>query len=355
LLFASVVVQAWASLFRPGTAFEGSDTRGMRRMGSCLSLVIPAYDEADRLGAGLQRLMDAAPPDGTEIIVVDDGSTDGTADVAREILLHWPNHSVVSLPKNRGKGAAIRVGVARARGDAIGYVDADMGTDPKDLKLLLDALGRSHVAVGSRAHQMSVVKRDVHRRVMNRTFGMAVASMTRLPYMDTQCGFKAFRGPIAKLLWHGARIDRFAFDVEVLDLAVRFGLRMEEVPVNWVDVSGSKVRPVHDGLQMLNDVVRSRLIPKAVPPVPGILMRDVPIEAAPTLVRPFVRNVDLVIAWERGTAVLLPGMPPTAARRITNRLMAELEVYHPESLSVEYRTLFAPFSGVSIRPRELAV
>jgi hypothetical protein len=324
-------------------------------MGSCLSLVIPAYNEADRITSGLQRLMEEAPSGSTEIVVVDDGSTDDTAGVARSVLASWPSHTVVSLPKNRGKGAAVRVGVTHARGDAIGYVDADMGTDPKDLKLLLEALERSHVAVGSRAHEHSVVKRDVHRRVMNRTFGMAVASMTRLPYMDTQCGFKAFRGPIAKLLWHGARVDRFAFDVEVLDLAVRFGLQMEEVPVNWVDVSGSKVRPVHDGLQMLGDVARSRLIPKAVPPVQGIFMPDVPIEAAATVVRPFVRNVDLVIAWKRGTAVLLPGLPPTVARRIATRLATDLEVYHPESLSVEYRSLFAPFSGVSIRPRELAV
>jgi len=324
-------------------------------MGSCLSLVIPAYNEADRLGPGLQRLMEAVSPDTTEIVVVDDGSADGTARVARSILIDWPSHSVVSLSKNRGKGAAVRVGVARARGDVIGYVDADMGTDPKDLKLLIEALDRSHVAVGSRAHEHSVVKRDVHRRVMNRTFGMAVSSMTRLPYMDTQCGFKAFRGPIAKLLWHGARVDRFAFDVEVLDLAVRFGLRMEEVPVNWVDVAGSKVRPVHDGLEMLGDVARSRLIPRAVPPVQGIYVPGVPIESAATLIRPVVRNVDLVIAWREGTAVLLPGMPPTSAQRIAQRLMCDLEVYHPEPLSVEYRTLFAPFSGVSIRPRELAV
>ena len=324
-------------------------------MGCCLSLIIPAYNEADRLATGLQRLIESSPPEGTEIIVVDDGSGDATADVARALCANWPVHSVISLPKNSGKGAAIRVGVAHARGDAIGYVDADMGTDPKDLKLLLGALGRSHVAVGSRAHELSVVKRDIHRRVMNRTFGMAVASMTRLPYMDTQCGFKAFRGPIAKLLWHGARIDRFAFDVEVLDLAVRFGLLMEEVPVNWVDVSGSKVRPIHDGLQMLSDVARSRLIPKPVPPVQGVYMPDLPIEAAPLLIRPFVRNVDLVTAWNRGTAVLLPGVPPTVAHRVRARLLADLEVYDPEALSVEYRSLFAPVSGVSFRPRELAL
>ena len=120
-------------------------------MGSCLSLVIPAYNEADRLGTGLQRLMDEASPDTTEIVVVDDGSSDGTADVARALLTAWPAHAVVSLPTNRGKGAAVRVGVARARGDAIGYVDADMGTDPKDLKLLVEALEHNHVAVGSRA------------------------------------------------------------------------------------------------------------------------------------------------------------------------------------------------------------
>ena len=324
-------------------------------MGSCLSLVIPAYNEVDRIGPGLQRLMEEVSPDTTEIVVVDDGSTDDTAGVAEAILASWPAHSVVSLPKNCGKGAAVRVGVARARGDIIGYVDADMGTDPKDLKLLVEALDRSHVAVGSRAHEQSVVKREIHRRMMNRAFGLAVASMTRLPYMDTQCSFKAFHGPIAKLLWHGARVDRFAFDVEVLDLAVRFGLRMEEVPVTWVDVAGSKVRPVHDGVQMFGDVARSRLIRKAVPPVQGIFMPDVPIETAPTIVRPFVRSVDLVIAWKRGTAVLLPGVPPTMAHRIATRLMADLEVYHPESLSVEYRSLFAPFSGVSIRPRELAV
>jgi hypothetical protein len=324
-------------------------------MGSYLSLVIPAYNEADRIGPGLRRLMEEISPETTEVVVVDDGSSDGTADVARAVLDSWPAHSVVSLPKNCGKGAAVRVGVARARGDIIGYVDADMGTDPKGLKLLVDALDRSHVALGSRAHEQSVVKRETHRRIMNRAFGMAVASMTRLPYMDTQCSFKAFHGPIAKLLWHGARVDRFAFDVEVLDLAVRFGLRMEEVPVTWVDVAGSKVRPVHDGLQMFGDVARSRLIRKAVPPVQGIFMPDVPIGSAPTVVRPFVRNVDLVIAWERGTAVLLPGVPPTLARRITTRMMSKLEIYHPELLSVEYRSLFAPFSGVSIRPRELAV
>ena len=130
-------------------------------MGSCLSLVIPAYNEADRLGSrpaathggGLPRQRPRS------------SSSTTAAPTARptspgRVLAAWPRTLVVSLPKNRGKGAAVRVGVAHARGDIIGYVDADMGTDPKDLKLLVEALDRSHVAVGSRAHEHSVVKRD---------------------------------------------------------------------------------------------------------------------------------------------------------------------------------------------------
>ena len=133
----------------------------------------------------------------------------------------------------------------------IAFLDADMATDPGDLNYLLRAVEQNDVAVGSRAHEASLVSdRGIHRELMNRIFGTLVASTTLLPYMDTQCGFKAFRGPVAKLLVHGAQVDRFAFDVEMLDLAARLGLSMEEVPVRWTDVAGSHVRPIHDGLQM---------------------------------------------------------------------------------------------------------
>jgi dolichyl-phosphate beta-glucosyltransferase len=324
-------------------------------MRTLLSLVIPAYNEADRLSSGLDRLMGQIDPDTTEILVVDDGSTDHTVEVARHSLASLPHHEVVSFTHNRGKGAAVRAGVARARGDVIAYVDADMATDPQDLKSLLEALHASDLSIGSRAHEGSVVRRDVHRRVMNRTFGTLVALMTKLPYMDTQCGFKAFRGPVAKLLFHGSRVDRFAFDVEVLDIAARLDLRLEEVAVHWTDVAGSHVRPVHDGLQMLGDVARFRLIRKRVPPVQGVLMPGVPIEDAVKCVQPFIRNVDLMIKWKDGTAVLLPGLPPTISQRVSRRLLSDLAEYRPEKFSVEFEALVAPISAIDVHVKEPAM
>jgi glycosyltransferase involved in cell wall biosynthesis len=324
-------------------------------MRTSLSLVIPAYNEADRIGVGLKQLMEEVSPDDTEIIVVDDGSTDDTAEEARTHLDSWPRHDVVSLSRNRGKGAAVRAGVVRARGEVIAYVDADMATDPRDLTSLLAALDGNHIAIGSRAHTGSVVHREVHRRVMNRTFGMLVASMTQLPYMDTQCGFKAFKGSVAKLLFHGNRVDRFAFDVEVLDLAARLGLRREEVPVHWIDVAGSHVRPVHDGVQMLGDVARFRLMRRFQPPVQGVFIPNVPIESAGRLIRPSIRCVDLIVEWHGGTAVLFPCLPPTVSHRIARRLRSDFEAWDPTELSVEFSALFAPVSTLDGHTPELVM
>jgi hypothetical protein len=231
----------------------------------------------------------------------------------------------------------------------IGFIDADMATDPKDLSYLLRAIERSHVAVGSRAHEASLVtERGVHREVMNRTFGTLVASMTHLPYMDTQCGFKAFRGPIAKLLVHGTQVDRFAFDVEMLDLAARLGLRIEEVPVRWTDIAGSHVRPVRDGLQMAGDITRMRLMRRKPPPVQGVMISELPIEAAGALIQPRIRKVDLIVKWGDGTAVFFPCLPPTESRRVFKRLSSYLESYSPQLMSVEFGALFHPILATGI-------
>ena len=320
-----------------------------------LSLVIPAFNEGSRLANGMQRLMGSISPDDTEIIVVDDGSSDDTADVARQQLKDWTQSSVVSLAHNRGKGAAVKAGVIRARGGVIAFIDADMASDPTDLDYLLRAVEHSHVAVGSRAHEASLVtERGIHREVMNRTFGTLVASMTHLPYMDTQCGFKAFRGPVAKLLVHGAQVERFAFDVEMLDLAARLGLRIEEVPVRWTDVAGSHVRPVHDGLQMLGDVARIRLTRRKPPPVQGVMISEVPIEDASTLIQPRIRKVDLMIKWGEGTAVFFPCLPPTESHRVSKRLFSDLE-YSPQLMSVEFGALFHPILATGILGREFSM
>jgi hypothetical protein len=173
--------------------------------------------------------------------------------------------------------------------------------------------------------------------------------MTQLPYMDTQCGFKAFKGPIAKLLFHGSHVERFAFDVEVLDMAARLGLRTEQVPVRWTDIAGSHVRPIRDGMKMLGDLARVRLMRKFQPPVQGVLMPDVPIEAADALIQPRIRNVDLVIEWEGGTAVLFPCLPPSAIGGVSSRLLSEFEAHDPEELSIEFGALFAPVLAADVR------
>jgi dolichyl-phosphate beta-glucosyltransferase len=315
-----------------------------------LSLVIPAYNEGIRLGSGLKQLMEGISPDDTEILVIDDGSTDDTAEVARCQLTSWPQSSVVSLGRNCGKGAAVKAGVIRARWDVIAFIDADMATDPQDLTTLVRAVGDSHIAVGSRAHEGSVIdKRGALRTVMNRAFGTLVASMTRLPYSDTQCGFKAFQGSIAKLLFHAIQVERFAFDVEVLDLAARLGLRTKEVPVRWTDMAGSHVRPIRDGLQMAGDVARIRRMRRIQPSIQGVLVPEVPIEEAAARIKPRIRKLDLMIEWEEGTAVLFPCLPPAVAQWVSKRVLSDFEVCHPEALSVEFGSLFVPISPADIQ------
>jgi hypothetical protein len=300
--------------------------------------------------------MDQLTPADAEIIVVDDHSEDDTANVARSLLAEWPKSSVVSLPQNRGKGAAVKTGVIKARGESVVFMDADMATELTDLKSLVTALDQNHVAIGCRSHPGSEVeRRGALRTVANRAFGMLVASMTTLHYTDTQCGFKAFRGPVAKLLFHGAQLERFAFDVDVLDLANRMGLRTEEVAIHWSDVPGSHVAPLRDGLQMAGDVARLRARRRRIPPVAGLWFHDIPVTEAGALVMPHVRAVDLVVGWKGGTAVLFPCMPPSVAKRVSNRMSTVLEGYRSEEISVRYAALCNPILASDISSDEYAV
>ena len=245
-----------------------------------LTIIVPAFNEADRLPAGMGRF-DAAVADGavrlneTEVVLIDDGSTDDTAAVARRLLAALPHHRVISLPANGGKGAAVRTGVALARGPYVAYMDADMAIDPRAVPSLLDALRSSEAAIGSRALAHSMVDGTYAvRAVMGRMFNRLVTTGTGLGLQDTQCGFKAFRTPVARLLFHLVGIDRFAFDVELLERARRLGLRITEVPVHWKNVPGSTVHPLHDSLSMLADVYRSRYGFLPTLPVPAVIVRD---------------------------------------------------------------------------------
>ncbi|HUE06864.1 MAG TPA: dolichyl-phosphate beta-glucosyltransferase [Acidimicrobiales bacterium] len=305
-----------------------------------LSLVVPAFNEATRLARGIPQLLDVIPRDETEVIVVDDGSTDGTAEIARRHLAEMPRHVLRRLPRNSGKGAAVRAGVVEARGEVIAYMDADMATDPADLIQLVGALRASPVAVGSREAQGSVVDDKSNlRTLMSRTFRLFVASAVRLPTRDTQCGFKAFHGSVAKLLFHGTRVDRFAFDVEVLTRAARLGLDMEEVPVRWTDVAGSKVSVVRDSLGMLVDVGRTRWRRACEAPIYGVALTDQdPLEGA-RLLRSCVRAVDTVVSWEGGALALFPCVPPTAAAQLVRRMDHRVASHRLQHVALNLETL----------------
>jgi len=241
-----------------------------------LSLVVPAFNEASRLVRCMEKLNRAArsgavDPNCTEVIVVDDGSTDATARLAKEVLEpSFPLLHILRLHENSGKGAAIRAGTALAMAPLIAFMDVDMSVDPVQLPQLLASVNAAGIAIGSRSLSSSIVECNSQRRiVMGRTFNWLVCALTNVRLADTQCGFKAFRTPVARILFHLMVMDGFAFDVEVLYLARHLGIHIAEVPVNWRDETGSKVRPLIDPVSMALDVLRMRVARKW-PEIPAL-------------------------------------------------------------------------------------
>jgi dolichyl-phosphate beta-glucosyltransferase len=223
-----------------------------------LSVVVPAFNEEARLPDLLVALRATTDPLTTEIVVVDDGSEDRTTAIAELALADMPLARVLRLETNRGKGAAVRAGVLESRGRIVAYMDADLATDLASLGVLTAALGDADVSIGSRAHDASVVERArLDRTILGRTFNLMTRVLTRFDHLDTQCGFKAFHAPVAKLLLSMSRVDGFAFDVEILHLAHKLGLRVAEVPVHWQHVDGSKIRPFSDSFRMTADTIRA--------------------------------------------------------------------------------------------------
>jgi dolichyl-phosphate beta-glucosyltransferase len=229
------------------------------------TIVIAAYNEEKRLAQSLRKIRDYQ--DATrlpiEIIVVDDGSTDNTALIALTLCLEVEGLRLISYRRNRGKGYALRAGVLASRGALVLLSDADFSTPIEELETLRTHLrSQSHqIAIGSRALALSEIGRSqpIWRRGMGRVFNHLVRKLVVDGFQDTQCGFKLFTGESARLLFGAAQIDRFAYDVEILALARKYGFRVAEVPIRWTDCAGSKVRPLLDSLQMLADLVKIRL------------------------------------------------------------------------------------------------
>jgi len=222
-----------------------------------LSLVIPAYNEAERLGVGFERLwptLAAMDPSTVEIIVIDDGSSDETLKRAHEVYGHMEHVLFVQQPSNLGKGAAVRLGIALARGTYVITVDADMAIDPVQLPNFVSALHDSALVPGSRALSGDI-KYDARLRTFaGATFNRLVRHYSGTTLRDTQCGCKGFQLGPARLLALLAMIDGFAFDVEMLYLAQRLGLSVSPLLVTWQDVRGSSVRPGRDAWTMVRDI-----------------------------------------------------------------------------------------------------
>jgi dolichyl-phosphate beta-glucosyltransferase len=235
------------------------------------SLVVPAYNESNRIEACVRSAARWAQsrPGGWdwEVILVDDGSTDDTVARARRFAAEEKlDLRVVSYRENRGKGAAIRAGVLASSGDPILVSDTDLSTPLSEWVKLAERLPTHPVAIGSRGMKQDLVrKRQAFHRVLLGKIGNGIIQLFAVPgIQDTQCGFKLFRGDVARDLFAAARIDRFAWDVEVLYLARRRGIAIAEVPVLWFNSPESKVRVVRDAIQTLWDVLRIRWVHKSV-------------------------------------------------------------------------------------------
>jgi dolichyl-phosphate beta-glucosyltransferase len=225
-----------------------------------LSVVIPAYDEADRLGPTLDAVVGYLEGRGGsfEVLVVDDGSRDATAAVAAS----FASHGVVvdRRPVNRGKGAALRGGVLASRGQRVLLTDADLSTPIEELGKLVPHLARAELVLASRALPDSRILRHqpLYRELMGRTFNLLIGLAGVRGLHDTQCGFKLLDGAVARLLFAELTVDRFAYDVELVWLARRRGYRVVEVGVDWAHSPRSSVHPLIDSARMLRDLAAMR-------------------------------------------------------------------------------------------------
>jgi len=237
-----------------------------------ISIIIPAYNEAARLPRALERIrhylerrhqgshVPSGEPGLIEVIVVDDGSKDGTAGIVLSLRETFPGLRLVSNGRNRGKGYSVRHGMLEAAGRVALFTDADLSAPIEEMEKLLGALTSADVAIGSRALEQSLIeiRQSKLRELAGKTFNTLVQLITGVHFRDTQCGFKAFVVSRTRIIFEQQRIEGFGFDPELLFLAKRHGLSCLEIPVRWAHDPATKVRVVRDSLRMFCDLARIR-------------------------------------------------------------------------------------------------
>jgi len=229
-----------------------------------VSIVIPAYNESQRIEATLDRVLACVQERAwdAEVLVVDDGSTDETGEIVHRYMKTYSCLHLVRNPGNRGKGYSVRNGLLQAAGEIVMFTDADLSAPIEEAERLFEAIRQgADVAIGSR--WLERTRQTIHQPLYRRFFGRCFNAVTRmvmgLPYADTQCGFKAFRRAAAQTIFRLQTIERWGFDPEILFIARRLRLNIQEVPVTWGHDERSKISYLRDGAKMLEEmaIIRS--------------------------------------------------------------------------------------------------
>jgi dolichyl-phosphate beta-glucosyltransferase len=227
------------------------------------SIVIPAYNEGKRLAPTLEKVLAYVGQQGwdAEVIVVNDGSRDNTAEIVGKFAEVNPQVRLVENSGNRGKGYSVRNGMLKAQGEVIVFSDADLSSPIEEMPKLLQAIADgADVAIGSRwlRADLQTTRQSLHRQLFGRVFNGLNRIILGLHFKDTQCGFKAFTRAAAQTILPLQQIERWGFDPEILFLARKFGFRVKEVPVRWGHVGGTRINPLVDGAHMFQEMLRIR-------------------------------------------------------------------------------------------------
>jgi len=227
------------------------------------SIVIPAYNEGARLGATLEKVLGYIHAQGwnAEVIVVNDGSRDNTADIVRAYAAKDPALRLLDNPGNRGKGFSVRHGMLNARGQIVLFSDADLSAPIEEAPKLIQALNAgADIAIGSRwlRAETQTQRQPLYRQLFGRVFNLLLRITLGLQFADTQCGFKAFKQPAVQAIFPLQKIERWGFDPEILFLARKFGFQVQEVPVLWGHSGDTRIHPLKDGSRMFWEMLHIR-------------------------------------------------------------------------------------------------